>query len=85
MRLLLFITSIFCAAVEQQLLQAGHSEENKTTAGVTYNLRTPINYKPTVAHPLIVVFANPQSLTLIGQIKMMRSLNFSIIASNETV
>jgi len=35
----------------------GHSEDNKTELGISYNLRTPANYKPSVAHPLIVVFA----------------------------
>jgi len=35
----------------------GHSEENVTEAGISYNLRTPTNYKNSVAHPLIVVFA----------------------------
>ncbi|ORU93651.1 MAG: hypothetical protein A6F70_06190 [Cycloclasticus sp. symbiont of Bathymodiolus heckerae] len=36
---------------------SGNSEDNKTSAGATYNLRTPSNYDPSVAHPLIVVFA----------------------------
>lgn len=36
---------------------AGISENNKTVSGAKYNLRTPSNYNPTVAHPLIVVFA----------------------------
>ena len=36
---------------------SGIYEENQTTSGATYNLRTPSNYKSNVTHPLIVVFA----------------------------
>jgi len=36
---------------------SGVIEDNKTTSGAIYNLRTPSNYKSDIAHPLIVVFA----------------------------
>jgi len=36
---------------------SGIIDDNKATSGASYNLRTPSNYKPDVAHPLIVVFA----------------------------
>ena len=35
----------------------GVSNSNITTAGVRYSLRTPANYDPTVAHPLLVIYA----------------------------
>jgi Poly(3-hydroxybutyrate) depolymerase len=36
---------------------SGIIDDNKTVSGAGYNLRTPSNYRPTIAHPLIIVFA----------------------------
>lgn len=36
---------------------AGATDDNKTNAGATYNVRTPTNYDKRYAHPLVVVYA----------------------------
>lgn len=36
---------------------AGSSNSESTAKGIRYNVRTPSNYDPTVAHPLLVVYA----------------------------
>jgi len=49
------ITTASCSDEKQG--KAGSTDDNKTSSGASYNLRTPSNYKQTVAHPLIVVYA----------------------------
>ena len=36
---------------------AGVSNEEKTSSGIHYMVKTPINYTPSVAHPLLMVYA----------------------------
>lgn len=36
---------------------AGIINDQSTVGGIKYNVRTPANYKPTIAHPLLVVYA----------------------------
>ena len=36
---------------------AGHSDDEKTSAGIRYMVNTPINYDATIAHPLLMVYA----------------------------
>ncbi len=37
--------------------QAGATDDLKTTKGIRFNVRTPANYHPQIAHPLLVVYA----------------------------
>jgi len=43
--------------IGEKLGKAGIVDDNATSENAHYNLRTPTNYDPAVAHPLIVVFA----------------------------
>ena len=36
---------------------AGATDDEETAKGIRYNVRTPVNYDPTVAHPLLMVYA----------------------------
>jgi polyhydroxybutyrate depolymerase len=36
---------------------AGTSDEEKTSAGIRYMVKTPVNYNSTIAHPLLMVYA----------------------------
>lgn len=36
---------------------AGASNEEKTSSGIRYMVKTPLNYNPSVAHPLLMVYA----------------------------
>ena len=36
---------------------AGVSDDEKTPAGIRYMVKTPINYNPSIAHPLLMVYA----------------------------
>lgn len=45
-----------CAAHEQRG-QGGVHDLEKTEGGIRYSVRTPSNYDPSVAHPLLVVYA----------------------------
>ena len=37
--------------------QAGITDDQRSAKGIAYNVRTPANYDPTVAHPLLMVYA----------------------------
>lgn len=37
--------------------QAGATDDEETPDGIRYNVRTPVNYDATVAHPLLMVYA----------------------------
>ncbi len=37
--------------------RAGKSTHEKTSAGISYSVKTPINYDATIAHPLLMVYA----------------------------
>lgn len=37
--------------------RAGKTDNEKTEAGIEYNVRTPLNYDATIAHPLLIVYA----------------------------
>jgi hypothetical protein len=36
---------------------AGASNDEKTPAGIRYMVKTPVNYDPNIAHPLLMVYA----------------------------
>jgi polyhydroxybutyrate depolymerase len=62
---------------------AGATDRQQTSKGIRYNVRTPANYDPRVAHPLLVVFA-PADLSatanerLTGLTKMATAAGFVI-------
>ena len=49
--------SLKCSAVDERLAEGGLHDNEQTVGRIRYSVRTPANYDPTVAHPLLVVYA----------------------------
>jgi polyhydroxybutyrate depolymerase len=50
-------TAVACESPSKGIDLAGATDGERTSKGIRFNVRTPANYNPKVAHPLIVVFA----------------------------
>ncbi|MGH8489314.1 MAG: alpha/beta hydrolase family esterase, partial [Gammaproteobacteria bacterium] len=49
-------TAVVCKP-DSRIGLAGVIDSERTPTGIRFNVRTPENYRPNVAHPLLVVFA----------------------------